>query len=89
MPTAKVRKPATAAGERAPRRSFIAKQVTNRGEPTFDQPGCLSVYSGRLCIGHLVLRGKSGVEAFDADDRSLGIFPNQQLAVAAVATGAA
>ena len=37
----------------------------------------LAVYDGRNCVGHLLHRGKSGVEAFDADDNSLGLFPTQ------------
>jgi hypothetical protein len=28
----------------------------------------LAVYDGRNCVGHLLDRGKSGVEAFDAND---------------------
>jgi hypothetical protein len=31
-----------------------------------------------------MLRGKSGVEAFDADTRSLGLYPNQKAAADAV-----
>src|SRR6266436_1080816 len=33
-----------------------------------------SVSSGRTCVGHIVARGRCGFEAFDVDDRSLGIF---------------
>jgi hypothetical protein len=38
---------------------------------------------------HLPLRGKVGVEAFDANDRSLGVYPNRTTATDAVsaATG--
>jgi hypothetical protein len=32
----------------------------------------------------LLPRGKQGVEAFDADERSLGIFPDQKTAAAAI-----
>jgi hypothetical protein len=42
----------------------------------------LAVYDGRNCVGHLLHRGKSGVEAFDADDNSLGLFPTQAEAAA-------
>jgi hypothetical protein len=35
----------------------------------------VSVTSGRICIGHIVCRGKLGFEAYDRDDQSLGIFP--------------
>ena len=34
----------------------------------------LSVYDGQHCIGHVLSRGKLGIEAFDAHDRSLGIY---------------
>jgi hypothetical protein len=49
----------------------------------------LSLYSGRECIGFLYLRGKMGVEAFDANDRSLGLYPDQQSAANAIFAGAA
>lgn len=43
------------------------------------------VYDGQqVCIGFTVSRGKAGVEAFDIDNRSLGIFPDQKSAAAAV-----
>jgi hypothetical protein len=44
----------------------------------------LSVYDGQLCLGHLLPRGKAGVEAYDRADRSLGIFPTQKAAADAV-----
>jgi hypothetical protein len=44
----------------------------------------LAVYSGQVCLGHILPHGKSGVEAFDVDDRSLGIFPDQKSAADAV-----
>jgi hypothetical protein len=34
------------------------------------------VYDGQQCLGHVLARGKTGFEAFDRDDRSLGLFPN-------------
>jgi hypothetical protein len=47
-----------------------------------------SVYDGRQCIGHLISRGKLGVEAFDVENRSLGIFPSVKQALAAFDGGA-
>jgi hypothetical protein len=47
-------------------------------------PPMLSVYSGRVCCGFLLNRGKTGFEAFDADQRSLGLFPTQREAAAAL-----
>jgi hypothetical protein len=46
--------------------------------------GLLSVYDGQICIGHLLARGKSGFEAFGADDKSLGTYRTQKEAIAAV-----
>jgi hypothetical protein len=40
------------------------------------------------CIGHLLLRGKSGVEAFDANTKSLGLFRNQKDAADALTEAA-
>jgi hypothetical protein len=48
------------------------------------QVGFLAVYDGRSCIGHLLPRGKLGVEAFDRGDKSLGVFPNLKSAADAV-----
>ena len=49
----------------------------------------LAVYDGEplRCIGFILPRGKSNVEAFDADDRSLGLFPTQRAAADAVCKG--
>ncbi len=44
----------------------------------------LAVYDGRVCIGFLLPRGKQGIEAFDSDTKSLGVFPNQQTAADAI-----
>jgi hypothetical protein len=49
----------------------------------------LSVYDGRECIGFLLKRGKSGVEAFTADELSLGIFPDEHQAARALEAEAA
>jgi hypothetical protein len=46
--------------------------------------GLLSIFDGRKCIGHLLVRPHSGVEAFDSDDRSLGLFPDVSAAADAV-----
>jgi hypothetical protein len=44
----------------------------------------LSIYEGQRCIGFLLNRGRTGWEAFDADEVSLGIFPTQQAASDAI-----
>jgi hypothetical protein len=44
----------------------------------------VSVYAGRTCLGFVVWRGKSGFEAVDADERTLGMFPDSKSAATAV-----
>jgi hypothetical protein len=44
----------------------------------------LSVYDGRECAGFLLRRPRRGVEAFDRDENSLGIFPSEREAANAV-----
>ena len=48
------------------------------------EPPLVAVYGGRACLGYVLGRGKAGFEAFDADNRSLGIFPSQREAAAAI-----
>jgi hypothetical protein len=38
----------------------------------------LSVYDGRECIGFILRRGGGGAEAFTADDRSVGLFKDDE-----------
>lgn len=56
----------------------------HQAELAHDLASCVAVYDGQRCIGHVLLRGKLGFEAFDADDRSLDLFPDQASAVAAI-----
>jgi hypothetical protein len=44
----------------------------------------VSVYVGRECVGWIFARGRAGFEAFDADQKSLGIYPTQREAAAAL-----
>jgi hypothetical protein len=44
----------------------------------------LSVCDGRICRGFVIARGKRGFEAFDSDERSLGLFPTQREAANAI-----
>jgi hypothetical protein len=48
----------------------------------------LAVFDGQTCIGHLLSRGKAGFEAYDRDDRSLGIYPDQKSAADAISEAA-
>jgi hypothetical protein len=44
----------------------------------------LAVYNGRRCAGFILARGKPGFEAFDADQRPLGVFATLREAADAV-----
>jgi len=69
----KVRRPGTAETVREPHAS--AKAVELKRREASPQPSQLqTVYDGRTCIGHIVTRVRTGFEAFDRADRSLGIF---------------
>jgi hypothetical protein len=46
--------------------------------------GMVSVYSGRVCLGFVIERGREGFEAYDQQERSLGLFKTQEDAAAAV-----
>jgi hypothetical protein len=79
----KTRSPAAAEQRARPRR------VGQRGSKTdTDSHSALqSVYDGQRCIGFLV-RGRSGIEAYDAAERSLGTYPNLKNAADAVSDAA-
>jgi hypothetical protein len=47
-----------------------------------------SVYAGQVCLGFILARGSAGFEAFSADEKSLGLFPTQREAAAAIMRGA-
>jgi hypothetical protein len=49
-----------------------------------DPSPMLAVYDGQRCRGHLIGRGRSGFDAFDEDDVSLGFFPDQESASIAI-----
>jgi hypothetical protein len=49
----------------------------------------LAVYNGTTRIGHALWRGKTGVEAFNIDDKSIGLFPTIKDATAALVSLAA
>jgi hypothetical protein len=44
----------------------------------------VSVCDGRECVGFILARGKTGYEAFDRDQRSVGTFKTQHEAAAAL-----
>ena len=47
-------------------------------------PPLVSVYDGQQILGHVLARGKAGFEAFDIEDRSVGMFPTQRQAANAL-----
>jgi hypothetical protein len=47
----------------------------------------LSAYDGQRCIGFVCSRGKLGFEAFDTEERSLGMYATQREAAAAIMRG--
>jgi hypothetical protein len=55
-------------------------------EATLSQRSCLAtVYDSQTCcIGFLLSRGKTGYEAYDIADKSLGVFASTKAAAAAV-----
>jgi hypothetical protein len=44
----------------------------------------LAVYDGRNCVGRLLRRRQAGVEAFSADDISLGAYETEAAAASAL-----
>jgi hypothetical protein len=59
---------------------YRVQSEARRPEQAAPQPSIQSVYSVRAHLGFLLSRGKLGTEAFDADQRSLGIFPDSATA---------
>ena len=41
----------------------------------------LSVYDGRQLVGWVLARGRRGYEAFDAGEKSLGVFKTRDAAI--------
>jgi hypothetical protein len=51
---------------------------------SIETPRLVSVMNGGSCVGFLIRLGPRGVEAFDADENSLGTFPDALSATAAI-----
>ena len=45
------------------------------------------IYDGRACLGFVLSRGRAGFEAFDSEERSLGVYGTQREAAAAIMRG--
>jgi hypothetical protein len=48
-----------------------------------------SVYHGRKCVGFVLSRGRSGFEAFNHEQRALGLFKTAAAAANAVSAASA
>ena len=85
MVTRKGEAPATASTVSEGRRAY-ALGTRSPSMPTQEttQRPWVSVYDGRRCIGHIIGRGKLGHEAFDAENRSLGLHATQKAAADAL-----
>jgi hypothetical protein len=56
----------------------------HKASTPIDTAPMLSVCAGQVCIGHILRRGKTGFEAYDADDKLIGTFDSQSNAAAAI-----
>jgi len=45
------------------------------------------VYDGRECLDFVLSRGRADFEAFDSEERSLGVYGTQREAAAAIMRG--
>jgi hypothetical protein len=69
-------------------REHIADSTTGSAATTaaWSSP-LLSAYDGQRCIGFAFSLGKLGFEAFDTEERSLGVYATQREAAAAIMRG--
>lgn len=56
--------------------------ATNKKSPM------VSILHGHQCVGFTISRGCKGIEAFDVEARSLGIFADELAAIAAISQSA-
>ena len=68
------------------RDDLLGRRIGTEAKP--HKPTLQAVADGQVCIGHLMSRGREGVEAFDAENRSLGTFPDMASAANAVSAAA-
>jgi hypothetical protein len=61
----------------------------SRRDAQISRPTLSYVYDGQQCLGHILARGRSGLEAFDREERSLGLFKTAPAAANAVFNAAA
>jgi hypothetical protein len=53
-------------------------------KPNSSATSLLWLYDGRRLVGFVLARGRAGFEAFDRNEQSRGLYPTQQLAIAAI-----
>jgi hypothetical protein len=74
---------------RKPHAPFSSGKVRGHdATPSIDIMQALAVFDGQQCLGHILSRGKAGIEAFDQNDKTLGIFSDQRAAADAVSKAA-
>jgi hypothetical protein len=66
----------------------LQEPVIARTDSKHKPAAMVSVYDGRRCVGFVLARGQAGFESFTADQVSLGTFPTQHEAAAALRTEA-
>jgi hypothetical protein len=79
---------AAASKARDPRRVDQSSAAKISAEAIPDILSIQAVYSGTTCLGFLYSRGRQGIEAFDSDTRSLGIYHDRKNAADAVTRAA-
>jgi hypothetical protein len=50
-------------------------------------PPIIPLFSAKICVGFILARGMAGFAALTADERSLGLFPTEHEAAAAILRG--
>ena len=85
MAPRKARGPAADDAAREPQAIVSADELRSRKATSSRRPCLATVFAGQTsCIGFLLSHGKLGHEAFTADEHSLGLFPTQREAAAAI-----
>jgi hypothetical protein len=79
------RGPAQSSGGSA---DISAADVVDAMSKQTDYAPIVPVFAHGRCVGMILSRGRQGVEAFNKDDRSIGLFPDQDTAARALAAGA-
>jgi hypothetical protein len=74
-----------AAAAEAQKVDALGRRIDREAKSSFVSfQAIVAVYAGRECLGQVLPRGKAGFEAFDRDDRSVGIFSTQSAVAASL-----